>query len=236
MTKRLPQLSLIVTILFVLPVAAIAAEQHSIEYMLAVLDSGKPLSKPHPSVIRFRSLLKQLDETYIENPQEIADMTVTSQTLLREKYGVEESLLNIMEGMNQVFSAKVQDQKYPEYLSSYITLRDKGMSHLETFYSLRSIADALFRKPSQTETESAWIDPQELSRGQAFFLSKQTPLIPEFEPKDYTEAVIQRIKQIPKGGVFKVYEVRKKGTRAPWYRVAAIDKNKKKIGESIYIN
>ena len=54
--------------------------------------------------------------------------------------------------------------------------------------------------------------------------------MPEFEPTDPL-AAIQRMKQIPKGGAFKVYEVRKRsGTGTLWYRVAAVDQRKKKIG------
>jgi len=73
------------------------------------------------------------------------------------------------------------------------------------------------------------LDPLNLEKGQAYVVSKQTPLMPEFEPPDPLGA-IQRMKQIPKSGAFKVYEMRKKGA-SPWYRVVAIDENKKKIGD-----
>jgi hypothetical protein len=76
--------------------------------------------------------------------------------------------------------------------------------------------------------DTVWLDPQELRIGQAFFVSKETPLMPELEPADPLAAV-QRVQQIPKGGAFKVYEAKKKGTSA-WYRVVAFDPNKKQIG------
>lgn len=72
------------------------------------------------------------------------------------------------------------------------------------------------------------LDPLNLENGQSYVVSKQTPLMPELEPADPL-AAIQRMKQIPKGGAFKIHEVRKKGT-SPWYRVVAIDQNMKNIG------
>jgi hypothetical protein len=86
-------------------------------------------------------------------------------------------------------------------------------------------------QPRQTPptAETDWLDPQKLRTGQAFFVSKETPLMPELEPADPL-AALQRMIQIPKGGAFKISEIRKKGT-SPWYRVVAIDQNKKRIGE-----
>ena len=85
------------------------------------------------------------------------------------------------------------------------------------------------RHPAQPTTEPEWLDPMKLRTGQAFFVSKETPLMPEIEPADPL-AALQRMKQIPKGGAFKISEIRKKGT-SPWYRVVAIDQNKKRIGD-----
>jgi hypothetical protein len=76
--------------------------------------------------------------------------------------------------------------------------------------------------------DTVWLDPQKLRIGQAFFVSKEAPLMPELEPADPLAAV-QRVQQIPKGGAFKVYEVKKKGASA-WYRVVAFNPNKKQLG------
>jgi len=94
---------------------------YSIEYKLAVIDAGGFVPKDDLTVARFRSLLNQLSRTYVENKQQIADMTVTAQKLLR-KDGVDESLLNIMEGLNQLFSKPLGNQKYAEYAVAYVTL------------------------------------------------------------------------------------------------------------------
>ena len=65
------------------------------------------------------------------------------------------------------------------------------------------------------------LNPLELEIGQAYIVSKQTPLMPSHSPTD-PMAAIQQMKQIPKGGGFKVLEVYiKKNT--PWYKVTAFD-------------
>ena len=73
----------------------------SIEYKLAVVDSEGYVKKNDIKVARFRSLLKQLSDTCVENKKKIADMTVTAQMELK-KLGIKESMLNMMEGMNNV--------------------------------------------------------------------------------------------------------------------------------------
>jgi hypothetical protein len=113
-----------------------------IEYKLAVIDAGGYVPKDHISVARFRSLLNQLSETYIENSQEIADMSVTAQNLLR-KDGINESIRNIMEGLNRLFSVPVENQKYAEYAASYVTLRKKGYSHSEAINGLKAILESM---------------------------------------------------------------------------------------------
>lgn len=72
------------------------------------------------------------------------------------------------------------------------------------------------------------LNPLELEVGQTYIVSKQTPLVPSHSPADPI-AALQKMKQIPKWGVFKVLEtVKKKGN--PWYKVVALDQRKKRIG------
>ena len=63
--------------------------------------------------------------------------------LIRE--GITESLLNIMEGMNGIFVSKISNQKYQEYVSAYIVLRDKWQSHQEAIAGLKALMSALSR-------------------------------------------------------------------------------------------
>ena len=118
------------------------ASAKSLEYKLAVLDAGRSVPKDHITVARFRSLLKQLSDTYVENRMEIADATVTAQNLLR-KDGIKESLLDIMEGMNQLFSKPIKNQKYIEYAAAYVTLRENGQSHSEAIRGLKALLKSM---------------------------------------------------------------------------------------------
>lgn len=113
-----------------------------LEYQLATINAGGYVSKDHITVARFRSLLNQLSSTYVENKQQIADMSVKAQQILKED-GVEESLLNIMEGLNQLFSRKIENQKYAEYLAAYVTLRNKGQSHSQAISGLKAILQGM---------------------------------------------------------------------------------------------
>jgi len=83
-------------------------------------------------------------------------------------------------------------------------------------------------RPTQSATEPDRLDPLTLRAGQAFLVSKETPLMPKIEPADPL-AAMQRMKQIPICGAFKIYEMKKKGS-STWYRVVAIDQNKEQIG------
>jgi len=114
----------------------------SLEYKLAVLNAGGFVPRNHITVARFRSLLNQLSDTYIEDNERIADMTITARDLLR-KAGIEESLLNIMGGLNRLFSEPLGNQKYAEYAASYVVLREKGYSHLEAIRGLKAILEGM---------------------------------------------------------------------------------------------
>lgn len=114
----------------------------SLEYKLAVVDAGGFVSKDDITIARFRSLLRQLSEKYVESPQQIADMSVKAKELLREE-GVSEKMLTMMEGLNQVFSTQVPNQRYSEYVSLYIGLRRQGQSHDASINGLRSILQGL---------------------------------------------------------------------------------------------
>ena len=117
------------------------AKTESMEYMLATIEKGY-VSRDDIIIARFRSLLQQLDSTYIESKKQIGDMTVTAQNLLRNE-GIKESLLNIMEGMNGLFSKRVENQSYAEYTTAYIVLRKKGQSHYEAIAGLKALLESL---------------------------------------------------------------------------------------------
>jgi hypothetical protein len=130
-----------VAVLACFPIHAHGAGE-SIEYKLACINAGRQVRQDDITIARFRSLLRQLSSTFVENQQQIADMSVKGQQMLKQD-GIAESLLNIMEGMNQLFSSKIENQKYAEYISAYLTLRDKGQSHSEAIKGLQGILRAM---------------------------------------------------------------------------------------------
>jgi hypothetical protein len=109
-----------------------------LEYQLASLNAKSMVASDHITVARFRSLLIQLDAFYVENQQDIGDMSVKAQQIMK-KDGIDESLLNIMEGLNQVFVTKVENQRYAEYAAAYVTLRNSGQSHRQAISGLQGL-------------------------------------------------------------------------------------------------
>lgn len=131
--------------LLFLPAVQTKRARHPLAYKLAVIDKGW-VSDNDIIITRFKSLLKQLSNTYVETQQQIADMTVKAQQVLREESGIKESLMNIMEGMNKIFPEKIANQKYAEYVSAYMVLRTKGQSHNEAIEGLQAIVAAITRE------------------------------------------------------------------------------------------
>lgn len=117
-------------------------ESHSLEYKLASIDKGYEVLEDDITIARFRSLLNQLDDKFVEDRQQIADMSVKTQELLRDK-GISESLLNIMEGINSILVTELESQKYAEYAGTYVTLRDSGMSHQEVIDGFNAMLESL---------------------------------------------------------------------------------------------
>lgn len=80
-----------------------------------------------------------------------------------------------------------------------------------------------------SDYSSPSLDPRALDIGSIYIAAKKINLMPSHSPTDPIGA-LNHVKTIPRGGMFKVYETFKKnGT--PWYRVVAITKTKKRIGE-----
>jgi hypothetical protein len=72
------------------------------------------------------------------------------------------------------------------------------------------------------------LDPLQLEVGQAYIVTRQTPLMPSHSPAN-PMAALRMVKQIPEAGGFRVLGTfDKKGNR--WYRVSAFDQRLKPIG------
>ena len=117
-------------------------EKKSLEYMLAAVNARGYVREDDITIRRFRTLLDQLDEKFVEGREQIGDMTVKGVQML-DQAGIEEKPLNIMEGLNSVFFTKIENQRYAEYVAIYVTAREKGMSHEEAIKDLRNIITAL---------------------------------------------------------------------------------------------
>ncbi len=114
----------LITVISLHPIGAAAADE-PIEYKLAVVDAGGYISKDHITIARFRSLLQQLTSKFIEDRTRIADMTVKAQQLLR-KQGINEKMLDMVEGINRLVPRRFPNQQYGEYLAVYVDSRIRG--------------------------------------------------------------------------------------------------------------
>ncbi len=119
---------------------------HSLGFKLAVLESdsytlGKYPSESDQIVKRYNSLLTQLNDKYVEDSEQIADITVRARKILRDN-GVEEKMVVLMEGMNLVFNLD-QDSlnlRYLEVATIYVAGRKKG---LDSKKSIEGISEFL---------------------------------------------------------------------------------------------
>lgn len=114
----------------------------SIEYKLAAIDNKSPVGVTTEKVNRFRYLLNNLQEKTGDKKIRIADMTVAAQNRLYDNE-INESLLNIMEGMNRILSYNLKGQSYAEYISIYIALRSDGRSHEDAILDIISILKSI---------------------------------------------------------------------------------------------
>ena len=74
-------------------------ESMTLECQLATINKGY-VSKDDITIRRFKFLLENLDEKCINTKQDIADVVVREQEILRNKYGIKIGLLSLMEGIN----------------------------------------------------------------------------------------------------------------------------------------
>ena len=92
------------------------------EYTLACLDAGYHLPQDDLSVSRFRYLLKSLESKTHNTQAEISDMTGKAREILREEYGIDETLLSLMEEADYSIPPGTR-MKYQEVLAALIILK-----------------------------------------------------------------------------------------------------------------
>ncbi|MCK4600400.1 hypothetical protein KAU37_11380 [Candidatus Bipolaricaulota bacterium] len=92
-----------------------------LEYQLALINVGRFVPEDDLSVARFRYLLRTIESKTFNTQQEIADMTVQGQKLLREEYGKEVKLLELMEAANDSIPPDYR-MKYAEVMAALVVL------------------------------------------------------------------------------------------------------------------
>jgi uncharacterized protein YgiM (DUF1202 family) len=114
----------------------------SLAYKLASVEKNDYVKKDDILTNRFQYLLNSLDRKYTDSKQQIADRTVRAQELLKE-YGINESLRNIMEGMNTLNDPKDKSKFYAEYTTVYVIIRKENLSHNKTIDSIQQSIDLI---------------------------------------------------------------------------------------------
>lgn len=104
-------------------------EERTPEHNLAIIHEGWKVPGDHTTVFRFRYLLQQLDTLCIQSKQEIADMTVKAQQVIREERGIKMSLLSMMEEMNKTMMVYRPEGggDYAELLAAEMVLWMEGL-------------------------------------------------------------------------------------------------------------
>jgi hypothetical protein len=108
--------------------AGVNTQEESIEYKLASIHNGGRVTKSDPLVAQFRRVLDQLEAKCPESRQQLADMGVKGQELLRDE-NIKESLLGIFRNWRASIPDEAKKGELGEcsgILAAYIALRVGG--------------------------------------------------------------------------------------------------------------
>jgi hypothetical protein len=114
----------------------------SIGYKLAVIEKNGYVSENDLLVKRFNNIVNQLDIKYIENKEQIGDMTVSGRNQLIEM-GIKEQMINVMEGICRLTDLYTKKKQYSDNVSCYLILRSKGFSHDEALKKLQDLLNSM---------------------------------------------------------------------------------------------
>lgn len=107
-------------------VATPTAAPTPMEILLATIDKRAPVRDDDLTVKRFRFLLGSIERKTKNTKTQIGDMTVNAQQQLRDKYGKEKSLLELMEGANRAIPDGSNHWDYAEIISMLIILEGQS--------------------------------------------------------------------------------------------------------------
>lgn len=110
------------------------------EYKLSVYSARDYVSQDDANINRFQSALDRLSEHYVEDRQQIMNLSVIANKKVNVPGAKDESLADIMEDLDKVFCYNdLKNQNYGEYAAIYIRLRKGGQSHKEAIETLKAI-------------------------------------------------------------------------------------------------
>jgi hypothetical protein len=109
---------------------------------MATVDTKKYYTDADPLVKRYNNMFNQLDVKYIENKDQIADMTVTAKNEL-ENIGQIEPMINIMEGICRLTDSNTKNKKYAENITCYIIFRSQGFNHGDTLKKMQDLLSVM---------------------------------------------------------------------------------------------
>jgi hypothetical protein len=116
--------------------------ESSMPFKLALIDGNAPGSESDPVIEPYRTALAGLGRKFVETPDQLGDMTVEAQNQLREA-GINQSLLSLMQGIESIFVTPIGNQRYAEYMSAYMVLRQDGQNHSQAIVGLNALIDTI---------------------------------------------------------------------------------------------
>jgi hypothetical protein len=106
-----------------IPALAIAnADNYSLEHKVAIINAGHLVPADDISVNRIRYLLGSLETSTGYSRDKIADQVVAARNLIREQFGKEVRILELLEAANKAEAVRTRTVKLEEYLALYATL------------------------------------------------------------------------------------------------------------------
>ncbi len=123
----------------ILMLTTIVHAETSMAEKIVTIDAGRWGAIKKEKVIRVQSLLKQLSANYKKTETQVADKLVYGiQTLLRDDYGITQSLQDSMEDLNRVRFAGSTKGDFAKLVIVYVELRNAGQSRSEVVTRLNA--------------------------------------------------------------------------------------------------
>ncbi len=123
-------------------------KNETVQFKMATIDSKGTISEHDVRVARYRTLLDLLEGKNADGPngdENVASALVAAQNQL-EKRGISESLLNLMEGMNQLMHLGKADS-LPDHLGVYVVLRsDLSLSNEQTIAMMKKLGSKVIHR------------------------------------------------------------------------------------------